>query len=84
MLLAAFRCLKDELEPVASSEMPFKQDSLQLGDSRLFDNIDTNQVSLKREKPGMVTRNRTGAQDIDKRVSCPTNSMERRRMNRKS
>jgi hypothetical protein len=80
MLKAVFQCTAKDLKPVSSGKMPFKTELPNQGDSTLFDNIDTTQVSLRREKKGMVTAERTGAKEIDKRMSAPSVSMERRRI----
>jgi hypothetical protein len=54
---------------------------LDRGESTLFDKIDTSQVQLKRDKPGMITAKINGAKEIEKRVACPIISNERRKMN---
>ncbi len=77
----ALRNLNEDLEPVPHNEMPIKTVELDLGDSTIFENIDTRKVPLKRdEKKGMVTASRTGADDLERRSSTASSTMARRRL----
>ncbi|MBD3267884.1 hypothetical protein GF373_14545 [bacterium] len=84
MLKAALQCIDSDLTPVSPDDMPFKNEMLNLGETTLYEKIDTSKVNLKREKQGMVTRNQTGAQRINQRMSCASSSMERKRQDKRS
>lgn len=72
-----------ELHSVPGDEIPIKEIDLDRGPSLLFEKLDTSGVVLKREKKeGMITVRRTGARDIEKRMSAASNTMERRRLDR--
>ncbi len=69
-----------ELEPVETAGMFTKQGELEQGPSKLYQNIDTNDVKLKRNKPGMTTAGRTGAKEVEKRISTASTTRERQRL----
>ena len=74
---------RGELKPVEPEEIPIKDEEPEPPPSTLFDKIDTSTVELKRDKKGMATAKRTGAHEIDKRVSAGSRTMERRRLEQK-
>ncbi len=80
VIKAALKCLMDELEPVPPDRIPIKQyEELDLGESTLYENIDTSNVELREDRPGMVTSKRTGAKQMDVRVHTGESTRERKR-----
>lgn len=71
------------VEPVPPEDIPIKQGELEQGPSLLYKNIDTSDVELKTDKPGMATAGRTGAREVNKRMSTASTSMERKRLDQK-
>jgi hypothetical protein len=71
------------LEPVPENEIPIQQGELDQGPSKLYKNIDTNNVELKSDKGGMVTAGTTGAREVNKRMSTASGTMERKRLEQK-
>lgn len=79
MIKGVFQNMKQHLKSVPPDQMPFKKGELNLGETTLYQNIDTSKVELKRDRKGMITAARTGAREIDQRMSAPSSSLERRR-----
>lgn len=65
------RFLREDLRPVTPDRMPFKQSELKLGETTLFDNIDTSKVELKRD--------RKDSSESSGRASSLRSTLERRR-----
>ncbi|RJP33412.1 MAG: hypothetical protein C4527_04515 [Candidatus Omnitrophota bacterium] len=81
MIKAALKCLTDSLKPVSPDRIPIKQfQELELGESKLYDNIDTSDVQLRSEKDGMVTARRTGANRVEVRIKSGESTRERQRL----
>ncbi len=84
MLKAALQCLLGELDSVPYDKIPVKQvEELDLGESTLFDNINTSTVQKRSEKEGMVTARRTGAKKVHTRAHSAESSRERKRLEKK-
>lgn len=80
LLKSALKCFNNDLVTVHEDEIPIQVERIDRGESTLFHRIDTSKVLLKRDKPGMATADCSGAREIEKRISCASGSMERRRL----
>jgi len=80
ILKGALEALLVDLKPVPADKMPIEKPEVNLGESTLYDNIDTSNVELKSEKKGMATADMTGAKELEKRFSIPSAEKERKRL----
>ncbi len=67
----------EELTPIDMDKMPFKQSELNLGESTLFDNIDTSKVELRSDKRG-ITNPRVKDSLLERRLSSTRLTKEKK------
>ena len=80
LLKMALLCLQGDLVDIPQKEMPIEEPVLDLGESALYQNLDTSDVELRRNRDGMVTAPITNAADVRRRMTTTRLVMERRRL----
>jgi len=79
MLKETLRKLVHELEPVSTEQIPIKTLDLDLGETTLFDKIDTSSVVLQSEKnKGIVSIHRVESDDVEPSISTLRTTLAKR------